>query len=64
MPAMMSLADAKDASSSSTRLFRLPVVKAIIAQIVQVVAFLHDWGIVHACMYLQYISSFMSNWLN
>lgn len=51
VPAMMSLAEAKDASY--TRLFRLPVAKAIATQIVQAVAFLHDQGIVHAgtCLY-------------
>lgn len=49
---MMSLAEAKDASY--TRLFQLPVAKAIAAQLVQAVAFLHDRGIVHAgkCLYL------------
>lgn len=49
-PAMMDPAEAKDASYS--RLFQLPVAKAIIAQIIQAVAFLHDRGIVHAGKYL------------
>lgn len=47
---MISLAEAKDASS--TRLFQLPVAKAIAAQIVQAVAFLHARGAVHAGTYL------------
>ncbi|RHZ48574.1 uncharacterized protein CDV56_102177 [Aspergillus thermomutatus] len=45
-PGMMSLAEAKDASS--VRLFQLPVARAIAAQLVQAVAFLHSQGIVHA----------------
>lgn len=45
-PARMSLAEAKDASS--IRLFQLPVAGAIVAQLVQAVAFLHLRGIVHA----------------
>lgn len=46
VPAMMSLAVAKDASC--TRLFQLPVARAIAAQLIQAVAFLHSRGIVHA----------------
>jgi serine/threonine protein kinase len=42
---MMSLAEAKYASS--VRLFQLPVARAIAAQLVQAVAFLHSQGIVH-----------------
>jgi serine/threonine protein kinase len=42
---MMSLAEAKDASS--IRLFQLPVARAMAAQLVQAVAFLHCLGIVH-----------------
>ncbi|OJD23657.1 CMGC/SRPK protein kinase [Blastomyces percursus] len=45
-PGMMSLAEAKDASYC--RLFELPVAKAITAQVIQAVAFLHHRGIVHA----------------
>lgn len=48
-PGMMSLAEAKDASS--VRLFQLPVARAIAAQLVQAVAFLHSQGIVHAGEY-------------
>jgi serine/threonine protein kinase len=44
-PGMMSLAEAKDASS--VRLFQPPVARAIAAQLVQAVAFLHSQGIVH-----------------
>ncbi|KAF4219466.1 hypothetical protein CNMCM6457_003032 [Aspergillus fumigatiaffinis] len=44
-PGMMSLVEAKDASS--VRLFQLPVARAIAAQLVQAVAFLHSQGIVH-----------------
>lgn len=44
-PGMMSLAEAKDASS--IRLFQLPVARAVAAQLVQAVAFLHSLGIVH-----------------
>lgn len=47
---MMSLAEAKDVSYC--RLFELPVAKAIIAQVIQAVAFLHHRGIVHAGMYI------------
>lgn len=52
VPAMMSLAEAKDASS--IRLFQLPVAKAITAQIVQAVAFLHARGAVHAGTYFYF----------
>ena len=45
-PARMSLADAKDASVP--RLFQPSVARAIVAQLVQAVAFLHSRGIVHA----------------
>ncbi|PTU25132.1 hypothetical protein P175DRAFT_0429948, partial [Aspergillus ochraceoroseus IBT 24754] len=45
-PGMMTLAEAKDASY--TRLFRMPVAKAIAAQVIQAVAFLHHRGVVHA----------------
>ncbi|KAJ9271666.1 hypothetical protein DTO212C5_2091 [Paecilomyces variotii] len=44
-PGMMSLAEAKDASS--IRLFQLPVARRMAAQLVQAVAFLHSQGIVH-----------------
>ncbi|KAJ5239142.1 kinase-like domain-containing protein [Penicillium chermesinum] len=44
-PGMMSLAEAKDASS--IRLFQLPVARAMAAQLVQAVTFLHSLGIVH-----------------
>jgi serine/threonine-protein kinase SRPK3 len=50
-PGMMSLAEAKDASYC--RLFTLPVAKAIATQVIQVVAFLHHRGIVHAGMYFK-----------
>ncbi|PYI32503.1 kinase-like protein [Aspergillus indologenus CBS 114.80] len=43
---MMSLAEAKDASSF--RLFQLPVARAFSAQLVLAVAYLHSRGIVHA----------------
>ncbi|KAL9097369.1 MAG: hypothetical protein Q9163_006348 [Psora crenata] len=46
LPGMMSLAGAK--SASSTMLFQLPVARAIAAQLIQAVAFLHSQGIVHA----------------
>lgn len=42
---MTSLGEAKDASS--IRLFQLPVARAMAAQLVQAVAFLHSQGIVH-----------------
>ncbi|QKX53242.1 uncharacterized protein TRUGW13939_00318 [Talaromyces rugulosus] len=45
-PGMMALAEARDASY--TRLFKLPVAKAIAAQVIQAVAFLHHRGVVHA----------------
>ncbi|GIJ82105.1 hypothetical protein Asppvi_000608 [Aspergillus pseudoviridinutans] len=45
-PGMMSLAEAKDASTA--RLFQLPVARTIAAQLVQAVAFLHSQGVVHA----------------
>ena len=44
-PGMTSLGEAKDASS--IRLFQLPVARAMAAQLVQAVAFLHSQGIVH-----------------
>ncbi|KAJ5375026.1 kinase-like domain-containing protein [Penicillium concentricum] len=44
-PGMMSLAEAKDASS--IRFFQLPVARAMAAQLVQAVKFLHSQGIVH-----------------
>jgi serine/threonine-protein kinase SRPK3 len=46
VPARMSLAVAKDASC--IRLFQLSVARAIAAQLIQAVAFLHSRGIVHA----------------
>ncbi|KAK1145750.1 hypothetical protein N8T08_003988 [Aspergillus melleus] len=45
-PGIMSLAEAKDASY--TRLFTMPVARAIAAQVIQAVAFLHRQGVVHA----------------
>ncbi|KAK2809177.1 hypothetical protein FQN50_004012 [Emmonsiellopsis sp. PD_5] len=45
-PGMMTLAEAKDASY--TRLFNLPVARAIAAQVIRAVAFLHHRGVVHA----------------
>ncbi|OGM50347.1 hypothetical protein ABOM_001138 [Aspergillus bombycis] len=42
---MMSLAEAKDASS--IRLFQLPIARGIVAQLVQAVVFLHSEGIAH-----------------
>ncbi|KAK2737609.1 hypothetical protein FQN55_000965 [Onygenales sp. PD_40] len=45
-PGMMTLAEAKDASY--TRLFNLPVARAIAAQVIQAVTFLHHRGVVHA----------------
>lgn len=45
VPARMSVAEAKDVSSS--RLFQLPVARAIVAQLVQAVAFLHARGVVY-----------------
>lgn len=45
-PASMSLSDAREASYE--RVFQLPVARAVVAQLVQVVAFLHSRGIVHA----------------
>lgn len=47
---MMTLAQAKDASY--TRLFKLPVARAIVAQVIQAVAFLHHRGVVHAGTYI------------
>ena len=47
-PGMMTLAEAKDASY--TRLFRMPVARAIAAQVIQAIAFLHRRGVVHAGM--------------
>lgn len=47
-PGMMTLAEAKDASY--TRLFRMPVARAIAAQVIQAVAILHQRGVVHAGM--------------
>lgn len=44
-PGMMSLAEAKDASS--IRLFQLPVARVMAAQLVEAVTFLHSQGIVH-----------------
>ncbi|KAI9932288.1 hypothetical protein ASPWEDRAFT_51039 [Aspergillus wentii DTO 134E9] len=49
-PASTSLSDAREASY--TRLFQLPVARAIIAQLIQAVAFLHSRGIVHADIYI------------
>lgn len=49
-PGMMTIAQAKDASY--TRLFNLPVARAIAAQVIQAVDFLHHRGIVHAGMYI------------
>ncbi|KAF2456258.1 protein kinase [Lineolata rhizophorae] len=49
-PANVSLADAKDASVS--RLFQPSVARAIVAQLVQAIAFLHSQGIVHADLHL------------
>jgi serine/threonine protein kinase len=46
VPARMTLAEAQDASY--IRLFELPVARAIAAQLVQSVAFLHSRGVVHA----------------
>lgn len=45
-PASMSLSDARE--SSYNRTFQLPTARAIAAQLVQVVAFLHSQGMVHA----------------
>ena len=45
-PARMSLSEGREASY--TRLFQLPVARAIAAQLIQVVAFLHSQGVVHA----------------
>jgi len=44
-PAMMSIAEAREASPY--RYFQLPVARAIAAQIIQAVAFMHSRGIVH-----------------
>lgn len=52
-PARMSLSDARDASY--TRLFPLPVVRAIAAQLIQAVAFLHSQGVAMAVGYLMEI---------
>ncbi|PGH23273.1 hypothetical protein AJ80_02689 [Polytolypa hystricis UAMH7299] len=49
-PASMSLSDAREASD--TRLFQLPVARAVAAQLIQVVAFLHSRGIVHSDIHL------------
>ncbi|KAF5009824.1 hypothetical protein FDECE_3983 [Fusarium decemcellulare] len=49
-PAMMSLRLAKDASFR--RLFQLPTARAITAQIVQAVAYLHERGVVHGDLHL------------
>ncbi|KAK9369044.1 kinase-like domain-containing protein [Lipomyces kononenkoae] len=46
VPARMTLAEAQDASQ--IRLFQLPVARAIVAQLIQGVAFLHSRGVVHA----------------
>lgn len=56
-PGMMTLAEAKDASY--TRLFKLPVAKAIAAQVIQAVAFLHNRGVVHAGTYIYYQNLFI-----
>ncbi|KZF24079.1 kinase-like protein [Xylona heveae TC161] len=50
VPARMNINEAKDASRF--RLFQLPVARAIIAQLVQGVAFLHSQGIAHADLHL------------
>ncbi|KAJ0418441.1 kinase-like protein [Aspergillus carlsbadensis] len=49
-PGMMTLAEAKDASYS--RLFTMPVARAIAAQIILAVAFLHRRGVVHADLHV------------
>ncbi|KAL7359747.1 protein kinase [Histoplasma ohiense] len=49
-PGMMTIAEAKDASY--TRLFKLPVAKAIVAQVIQAVTFLHHQGVVHADLHM------------
>ncbi|KAF2136517.1 uncharacterized protein K452DRAFT_237370 [Aplosporella prunicola CBS 121167] len=46
LPASMSLSDAREASYG--RLFQLPVARAIAAQLIQAVAFLHSKGVVHS----------------
>lgn len=51
-PARSSLAEAKDASY--IRLFQPSVARAISAQLVQIVAFLHSQGVVHGGKYLPY----------
>ena len=45
VPARMSVAEAQDASYC--RLFQLPVARAIAAQLILAVSFLHSQGIVH-----------------
>jgi len=45
-PAKMTLAQAQDITPR--RLFQLPVARAIIAQLILAVSFLHSQGIVHA----------------
>ncbi|KAM5353882.1 hypothetical protein ACJ41O_000532 [Fusarium nematophilum] len=49
-PAMMSLCLAKDTSFS--RLFQLPTARAIAAQVVQAVAYLHEGGVVHGDLHM------------
>jgi len=44
----MNLSDAREASYK--RVFQLPVVQAVAAQLIQPVAFLHSQGVVHAGM--------------
>lgn len=51
-PGMMTVAQAKDASF--TRLFELSVARAIAAQVILAVAFLHHRGVVHGGMYIYY----------
>lgn len=60
-PGMMNLAEAKDASY--TRLFKLPVSKAIAAQVIQAVAFLHHRGVVYAGMYIYYWNYLLASFI-
>lgn len=61
-PGMMTLAEAKDASY--TRLFRMPVAKAIAAQVIQAIAFLHCRGVVHAGMYIDYWDTYLAGFIS
>ena len=45
-PARMSIAESRD--TSDLRIFQLPVARAIAAQLVQAIAFVHSFGVLHS----------------